>query len=509
MTGSVQSNFAARLVERLGRDAQLIDAPSGERFTELAAAIEDFAASFVAAGLQRGDRLLIGCNLRPLCSLAYLGAMFGGFVAVPVNDTALEGSGESLAHKTGARALWTERGDRRDWAARCRLVQLEGRPPCEHHAASTAAECSENQLAALMTTSGSTGAPRLVKVSHGNLIANTEAIIRSQHLGSDERAMLILPLSYCFGASVLHTHLYQGGDVVFDSRFMFPDKVLRAISHYGCTTFAGVPTAYQILLRRSNIRDIPMPALRRFLQAGGALPAACVRQMREIVPHAAFLVMYGQTEATARISCLPGAHAEEKAGSVGVPLDNLAVRIVDAEGREVPPGESGELWVAGESISEGYLDDPEETQRRFRDGWLATGDIAARDADGYLWITGRQGEFIKIRGVRVSFAQIEATIATVPGVLECAALGIPHEEAGEALALFVVAAEEAGDVAATVRRRIPHEWSGASVKVIPELPRNGYGKLMRWQLAHMADAAGDESERPRRRRALTGEVSPT
>jgi acyl-coenzyme A synthetase/AMP-(fatty) acid ligase len=299
--------------------------------------------------------------------------------------------------------------------------------------------------------------------------------------------------------------------VVFDSRFMFPDKVLRAINHYGCTTFAGVPTAYQILGRRSNIRTLPMPTLRRFLQAGGALPTSCARQMREAVPHAAFLVMYGQTEATARISCLPAAHAEEKDGSVGVPLDNLAVRIVDAEGRDVPPGESGELWVTGKSISEGYLDDPEETQRRFRKGWLATGDIAARDADGYLWITGRQGEFIKIRGVRVSLAQIEATIATVPGVLECAAVGVPHEEAGEALALFVVAAEEAGDLATTVRRRLPNEWICVSIKVVSGLPRNAYGKLIRSQLAHLAGAstAGDEKDQPQRLETLTGEVSPT
>src|ERR1700741_3610665 len=128
MTGSAQSNFAARLVERLGREAELIDAPSGERFTELAATIEDFAASYASAGLQRGDRVLIGCNLRPLCALAYLGAMFGGFVAVPVNEGALEGGGETLAHKTGPRLLWTERGVRWDWAARCSLVQHEGRP---------------------------------------------------------------------------------------------------------------------------------------------------------------------------------------------------------------------------------------------------------------------------------------------------------------------------------------------------------------------------------------------
>jgi len=496
MKRPAQWNFAASLVERLGHGSELLDAPSGERFAaaELSTAIADFAATFAAAGLRHGDRVLIGCNLRPLSSLAYLGAMFGGLVAVPVNENTLAGSGEALARKTRARAVWTERGIRPDWAARCGLSELEGRPPragCDNAAP---AACSEHDLAALMATSGSSAAPRLVKVSHGNLIANTEAIIRSQRLGRDERALLILPVSYCFGASVLHTHLWQGGAVVFDSRFTFPDKVLRAIAHYGCTSFAGVPTAYQILLRRSNIRSIPLPSLRRFLQAGGALGVASIRQMRAIVPHAGFFVMYGQTEATARISCLPPERLADKAGSVGVPLDNVMVRIVGADGEDVPAGESGELCVAGKSISAGYLDEPEETRRRFRGGWLATGDIASRDADGYLWITGREGEFLKMCGIRVGFAEIEASVAAVPGVLECAALAVPHAEAGEALALFVVAAAEADDVIAAVRRGLPAKCICDSITRVAQLPRNAHGKLIRSQLPRLARHAlpGDE-----------------
>ena len=495
MKSSAQWNFAARLVERLGQGSELLDAPSGARLAaaQLRAAIADFAANFAAVGLEHGDRVLIGCGLRPLSSLAYLGAMFGGFAAVPVNESTLAGSGEALARKTRARAVWTEHGIRSDWAARCGLSELEGGPPPAGCDSPAPAACSEDDLAALMATSGSTGAPRLVKVSHGNLIANTEAIIRSQRLGSDERALLILPVSYCFGASVLHTHLYQGGAVVFDSRFMFTDKVLRAIAQYGCTSFAGVPTAYQILLRRSNIRTIPLPNLRRFLQAGGALPVASIEQMRAIVPHAEFFVMYGQTEATARISCLPPERLADKAGSVGVPLDNVTVRIVGADGGDVGVGESGELWAAGKSISAGYLDEPEETRRRFRGGWLATGDIASRDEEGYLWITGRQGEFIKMCGIRMGFAEIEATVAAVPGVLECAALAVPHVEAGEALALYVVAAAEADGVVTAVRRSLPAKCICDSITLVAELPRNAHGKLVRSQLAGSSRAAEEIS----------------
>jgi acyl-CoA synthetase (AMP-forming)/AMP-acid ligase II len=192
--------------------------------------------------------------------------------------------------------------------------------------------------------------------------------------------------------------------------------------------------------------------------------------------------MYGQTEATARISCLPSSRLDDKPGSVGLPLDNLDIRIVDAAGLDVPTGRTGELWVAGRSVCAGYFGDPEETALKFRDGWLLTGDVARRDEDGYLWITGRKSEFIKMRGVRVSFAEIEERIATVPGVAECAALAVPHVEAGEALALFVVPTAGAGDIAAVVRRAVPPEWVCESVTLLAELPRNANGKLMRARL---------------------------
>jgi acyl-coenzyme A synthetase/AMP-(fatty) acid ligase len=334
-----------------------------------------------------------------------------------------------------------------------------------------------------MPTSGSTGVPRLVMVSHGNLTSNTEAIIRSQHLGTDERAMLIIPVSYCFGASVIHTHLYQGGGVVFDSRFMFPDKVVHAINTYGCTTFAGVPIIYNILLRRSNLKSIPLPGLRRFLQAGGALAPESIREMCDIVPTAEFLVMYGQTEATARISCLPAPRLRDKLGSAGLPLDNLEVRIADEEGRDLPPGQIGEIQARGPSVCSGYLDDPESTERKFGGGWLKTGDFASRDEDGYLWIKGRSDEFIKIRGMRVSVAEVETRVAAIAGVSECAAVGVKHPEAGEALALVLVADNDADGLSERVRQALPPHWTCVSIKLVSELPRTANGKIARSQLA--------------------------
>ena len=488
MCGSNNSNFAGRLLRRLGENSHLIDAATGQTLygKEVPGLIVGFAAGFLSAGLQAGDRVLISCGLSPASTLAYVGAMYAGLVPVLVDERALATSGESVLARARAKAVWIGKGVRCDWARKNGVTQIEGNFDARLAHSLPPAPCAEEDLAALMPTSGSTGVPRLVMVTHGNLRANTEAIVRSQRLGSDEKAMLVMPVSYCFGASVMHSHLYQGGGIVFDSRFMFPDKVLHAINTYGCTTFAGVPAVYDILLRRSNFRSIRLPELRRFLQAGGALAPESIRQIRSIVPTADFFVMYGQTEATARISSLPPDRLGEKLGSVGLPLDNLAIRIVDNEGHELAAGQTGEIQVRGPSVCSGYFDDPEATERRFGDGWLKTGDFACLDDEGYLWIKGRTTEFVKIRGVRISFGEVETKVAAVPGVYECAATAIQHPEAGEALELFIVADDGAGIVAERVRRALPPQWTCVSVRVVPELPKTENGKIARSQLRMMA-----------------------
>jgi acyl-CoA synthetase (AMP-forming)/AMP-acid ligase II len=489
MTANAKWNFAGELVKRLGPSSYLIDAVSGETIapSELPQLISSWAAGFLSAGLREGDRVLIGCTLSISSALAYLSAMYAGLVPVTVENATLAVSGGVSLRETGARAVWTEKDVPFNWTCEPHAFRLHGDLGKRAAQVMSPAICAKNDLAVLVPTSGSTGTPRFVMVSHGNLIANTKAIIPSQCLADDERAMLILPLSYCFGASVLHTHLYQGGGVVFDRRFMFPDKVLHAIDMFGCTTFAGVPTVYKILLRRSNIRSIPMPSLRRFLQAGGPLDSQSIQEMRAAVPTAEFYVMYGQTEATSRISCLNPDRLDEKLGSVGRPLDNLALRIVDEEGRDVPVGETGEITVKGPSICLGYLNDPEESHRVFKDGWLRTRDLAQVDGEGYIWIRGRKGQFLKMRGVRVSFGEVEARVAAVPGVYECATVAVPHPEAGEAIALFIVPDKGAQHVAEAVSRSLPPHWTCESINLVSELPKTSVGKISRAPLQGRID----------------------
>lgn len=488
---SPANNFAGRLVSRLGNHSHLIDAATGETVlpADLPRLINSFGAHLLSAGLKPGDPIVIGCALSPASSIAYLGAMYAGLVAVPVDESKLGLFGAALMDRTGAKALWTEKPRAFDWIDDQRLQVIHGHPSEVPTQAIPPAPRQENDLAVLFATSGSSEAPRFVMVSHGNLIANSEAIIRSQHLSDDDRAMLILPVSYCFGASVLHTHLYQGGSVVFDHRFMFADKVLHSISSCECTTFAGVPTVYNILLRRSNLRSIAMPRLRRLLQAGGPLAPEQVQEMRSIVPDAKFYVMYGQTEATSRISCLDPTALDEKLGSVGKPLDNVEVRICDAEGDGVPAGQSGEIVVRGPSVTLGYLNEPEAERCIFRDGELHTGDLGRLDEDGYLWIEGRKSAFLKMRGVRINFAEVEARVAAVPGVYECAAAAVAHPEAGEALVLYVVPERGEDSLAERVRRSLPVHWTCDSVRIVSEIPKTDNGKISREALAREVSRA--------------------
>jgi acyl-CoA synthetase (AMP-forming)/AMP-acid ligase II len=484
VTACANGNFAARVVERLGPASCFIDAATGLTIgpAELPRLIVACGTALISAGLNPGDRVLIGCALSPMSALVYLGAIYVGLVAVPVEERTLAGSAPTLVEATGAKAIWSET-NLGECTSKLSVICLEGDLSSNVPEAVAPVNREASDLAALMATSGTTGVPRFVLVSHGNLIANTEAIIRSQGLAENERAMLILPVSYCFGASLMHTHLYQGGAVVFDRRFMFPNKVLQAIADYDCTTFAGVPTVYNVLLRRSNIRTIPMPSLRRFLQAGGSLARERIGEMRELFPRVKFYIMYGQTEATARISCMDPDRWNEKPGSVGLPLDNLSVSIVDEQENAVPTGQIGQLLVTGPSICSGYFNDQEETRRIFRGGWLRTGDLARRDEDGFLWIEGRTGAFLKIRGTRVSLAEVEARVTTIPGVYECGACAVEHAEAGEALVLLIVLDQGARVTTEEIRHRLPANWTLDSIRIVSELPKTSTGKIARSAIA--------------------------
>ena len=347
----------------------------------------------------------------------------------------------------------------------------------------------EGAVTLLLYTSGSTGQPRAVMQTLTNIAANTRAIAEVLGLGARDRAMLILPLPYCYGRSVLQTHLYVGGSVFLYPGFVYPRLVLEAIAAERCTGFAGVPLTYELLARHTEPRHGDMPALRYVTQAGGAMRSATIDWTRAVFRPAPLFVMYGQTEATARLAYLPPERGHEKRGSIGIPIPGVELRVVDDVGTDVACGVTGHLVARGANVTPGYYGAPEETASILRDGWLWTGDMAYRDEDGFLFLAGRAKEILKIGGHRGSPAQIEAALEQHPDVMEVVAAGIADPLRGEAAAALAVLRPGARATEQELRRfctqHLPPYLVPRVVRIVGSMPRGPSGKIQRDRVSRL------------------------
>ena len=297
----------------------------------------------------------------------------------------------------------------------------------------------EEKLAEIIFTSGSTGEPKGVMISHKNIMANTNSIIKYLNLTENDIISVVLPFYYCYGLSLLHTHLKVGGSIVLNNTFMFLGTVIKDLINYKCTGFAGVPSHFQMLLKKSDsFKKTQFPDLRYVTQAGGKLPNTFIEEFVETFPDKNFYVMYGQTEATARLSYLDPDKVKDKLGSIGKAIPNVALKIVDKNGSEVGIGVEGELIANGDNIMKGYFKDASLTNTMLRNNWLYTGDIAKKDKDGFIYIISRKKEIIKVGGKRVSPKEIEEVILKVDNVVDCTVKGVYDEILGEALKATVI-----------------------------------------------------------------------
>jgi acyl-CoA synthetase (AMP-forming)/AMP-acid ligase II len=429
--------------------------------------------------------------------------MRAGCVAVPVSSGLTPGDCRAVAEQTRMRFAFVERRMAvacARWLLQARHVVVDEPGPAPFEGAaictfgelldSAAAACSrggDDDLAALLFSSGSTGRPRGVMLSHRNFIANTASIVQAIGLDASDRAMAVLPFHYSFGASILQTHLAVGGTVVIDKRFLFPDKVLQRMIETRCTGFAGVPSHYQILLRKSRFKEMEFPHLRWLQQAGGKLQAPFIREIRQAKPAVRLYVMYGATEATARLSILDPSEVDARAGSIGKGIPGVTLRVVDEQGRPVAPGEMGEIVASGENVARGYFQDPVETTATFRDDGLHTGDLATVDADGFITVLGRAKSFLKCGGTRTSAERFEEALLAFPDIVEAAVIGVPDEVMGEAPAAFVVARQASDEtVAARLREfaeaKLPIALRPKIIEVVAELPKSAAGKVQRIKL---------------------------
>ncbi|NLZ72564.1 MAG: AMP-binding protein [Bacteroidales bacterium] len=301
----------------------------------------------------------------------------------------------------------------------------------------------ENRLAEILFTSGSTGVPKGVMLTHLNLRANTESILSYLKLTSKDSMLLVLPLYYCYGLSVLHTHLKVGASIFLNNNLILLGSVINNMIKYECTGFAGVPSHFQMLLRKSaTFKNTEFSHLRYVTQAGGKLHEAFIDEFITAFPTIDFFVMYGQTEATARLTYLPPTSTMSKIGSIGKPISGVTLNIVDKDGNPVEVGEVGEIIVKGDNIMKGYFNDPLGTSETLKNGWLYTGDLGKTDEEGFVFLTARKKGIIKIGGERISPKEIEEVIVSIPEVIDSTVIAIYDELLGESIKAIVVVDED-------------------------------------------------------------------
>jgi acyl-CoA synthetase (AMP-forming)/AMP-acid ligase II len=352
-------------------------------------------------------------------------------------------------------------------------------------------------LAVVMFTSGSTGAPKGVMLSHRNLLSNTRSILGYLPITADDRALMVLPFYHAFGNSVLQTHLLAGATLVLNSSLAIPATVVQALREHRITSLSGVPEVFTLLLRYATWDRGEMPDLRYMAVAGGALRPDLAEQMARTIAPAEFYVMYGQSEATARLSFLPPDVRQARCGSIGKAIPGVGLRVVDQQGASVRPGQVGMLQARGDNIMLGYWRDPEGTASVLSDGWLSCGDLATVDEDGFIYLRGRASHLVKLQGHRVHPAEIEDFVAArFPG---SQAVVLPYvADEFTRLALFLAPSPgvqwSARDVRQACVRELPHYKIPHRIEILDCLPLNGALKVDRGELSRRLGSSPDRRE---------------
>lgn len=341
------------------------------------------------------------------------------------------------------------------------------------------------ELALLISTSGSTGSPKLIRQSYGNLISNTEAIIDYLSIDDKERAISSLPLNYVYGLSVLNTHLYAGASLVLTKENCYSRRFWDIFEQNAATSFAGIPFMYEMMDKLSFTKKT-VPGLKTMTQAGGKLSPVLHEKFARYAAQAGirFVVMYGASEATARMGYLPPEKALEKKGSMGIAIPGGRFEITDDDGKVLDdPQEKGELIYYGDNVSLGYAEGREDLKLGDENhGRLQTGDVAYRDSDGYYYIVGRKKRFIKITGKRTNLSEVEILIKERFSIVDLACGG-----ADDSLDIYTTEGALKEAIADFVHEQLKINRHQFHVHVIAEIPKNPSGKVQYEALKNCAE----------------------
>lgn len=340
-------------------------------------------------------------------------------------------------------------------------------------------------LALLMTTSGSTGSPKFVRLSYENIRANTESIIEYLGIEEHERSITNLPMYYVYGLSIINTHLYAGASIVVTEKNLFQKEFWQLFKEKEVTGFGGVPYTFEMLERLRFFR-MKLPSLRTITQAGGKLDPELHQKFATYAEEQGkrFFVMYGASEATARMGYLPAEDSLRKCGSMGIAIPGGSFELRDEEGKLVEETDKmGELVYHGKNIMLGYaLQGADLAKGDEMQGTLVTGDLAKRDEEGFYAIVGRKKRFLKMFGKRTNLEEVEHILRQHFGIADVACGGIDDH-------LYIFLAEESPqqEILPYISAKLGVHSSGFKVKRIETIPKNEAGKTLYRELEQYYD----------------------
>jgi fatty-acyl-CoA synthase len=476
---------------RLTPDATaLVFVPTGERLTyrELDDRVTRRAQAWLGAmRLRKGDRIgVVAGN-----SIEFLEAFFAagktGVIFVPIGTRLTPHEAATIAADAGLSALFHDAAAAATAAAVSALVPIARVEPLDRlpppGAPVALGRCDPEDIYMLGYTSGTTGRPKGVMIPHRMVTWNGYNTALGWQLQSDDVSPIFTPLYHVGGLAAFLLPIFAiGGTIVLHAGFDTAE-VWRTIESERCTVVLGVPTIWKLLLEAPEFATADLGRVRWFISGGAPLPHYLIDayQRRGVV----FKQGYGMTEVGVNCFAMTVADSQRKAGSVGKPMMFSETRIVDGDGRDLPDGEVGELWIRGPHVSKGYWNNPEATAAALdADGFFHTGDLARRDAEGFHTIAGRQKDMIISGGVNVYPAEIEGQLLLHPDVHDAAVVGIADETWGEVGVAFVVADAAADRDALSAflgsrlaRYKIPRDWV-----FVDALPRTASGKVVKGEL---------------------------
>jgi acyl-CoA synthetase (AMP-forming)/AMP-acid ligase II len=491
--------FVLGRAAELGEKAALVDGPSGRTlsYSELAAAVGRVAAGLTARGFRKGDVFGIFCPNLPEFVIAFHAVSSIGGINTTINSLY---TADEIAYQlkdSGARFLLTVPPfmDRAaDAAGRTGIEEIfvlgeaPGATPFAElaQAEGQAAEVDidpKEDLVVLPYSSGTTGFPKGVMLTHYNLVANIRQFESLHNVTEDDRVIAVLPFFHIYGLEVImNAVLYKGATIVTMPKFDL-EPFLRLIQDHAITRAYLVPPIVLALAKHPMVDTFDLSSLKVIMSGAAPLDAGLAQACAERVGCNVFQG-YGLTETSPVTHVTPDDDPEKnKPGSIGPLLPNTEARVVGVEsGQDLGPSEDGEIWIRGPQVMRGYLNDPEATARTIdADGWLHTGDIGHADEDGYFVITDRLKELIKYRGYQVPPAELEAVLVGHPAIADAAVIPMPDEEAGEVPKAFVVLKEQVApeEIMAFVAERVASHKKIRAVEVVDEIPKSASGKILR------------------------------